>query len=149
MGENELAILQGNLIVGALLFGLGLIGLLSRRNMIVIFLAAELMLQGVSVSLVAWGRYHNDFGGQMLVLFIIAIAACEAAVALALVLALFQRRGSLDIMLWQDLRESNRGPWVDREIPETPDLPPVWPKLPPAGIEPPCPRERTEYRSHV
>ena len=48
------------------------------------------MLQGVSLSLVAWGRYHNDWGGQMLVLFIIAVAACEAAIALALILMLFR-----------------------------------------------------------
>ena len=52
------------------------------------FLAAEMMLQGVSVSLVAWGRYHNDWGGQVLVIFILTVAACEAAIALALVLAL-------------------------------------------------------------
>ena len=61
-----------------------MVGFLSRRNMIVMFLSAEIMLQGVSVSLVAWSRFHNDFGGQMLVLFIIAVAACEAAIALAL-----------------------------------------------------------------
>ncbi len=51
-----------------------------------------MMLQGVSLSLVAWGRYHNDLGGQMLVIFIIAVAACEAAIALAVVLMLFERK---------------------------------------------------------
>ena len=61
------------------------------------------MLQGVSVSLVAWGRYYNDFGGQVLVIFIITVAACEAAIALALVLMLFQRSGRLDIAIWQEL----------------------------------------------
>ena len=65
---NEIAILDNYLIVGALLFGIGMIGFLSRRNMIVMFLSAEIMLQGVSLSLVAWGRFHNDFGGQMLVI---------------------------------------------------------------------------------
>ena len=88
---NEIALLNNYLIVGALLFGIGLVGFLSRRNMIVMFLSAEMMLQGVSLSLVAWSRFHNDFGGQMLVIFIIAVAACEAAIALALVLMLFQR----------------------------------------------------------
>ena len=68
-----------------------MIGFLSRRNMIVMFLSAEIMLQGVSLSLVAWSRFRNDFGGQMLVVFIIAVAACEAAVALALVVTLFRR----------------------------------------------------------
>ena len=86
---HELALLNNYLIVGALLFGIGMVGFLSRRNMIVMFLSAEMMLQGVSLSLVAWSRFHNDFGGQMLVMFIIAVAACEAAIALALVLTLF------------------------------------------------------------
>ena len=97
--SSEVALLQNYLVVGALLFGIGMIGFLSRRNMIVMFLAAEMMLQGVSLSLVAWSRFHNDFGGQMLVIFIIAVAACEAAIALALILMLFQRSGSLDIVI--------------------------------------------------
>ena len=59
------------IIVLIVLFGGGLIGFVSRRNMIVMFLSAEIMLQGVSLSLVAWSRFRNDFGGQMLVLFII------------------------------------------------------------------------------
>ena len=63
MAEQEYALLHNYLVVGALLFGIGLIGFLSRRNMIVMFLSAEMMLQGVSLSLVAWGRFYNDFGG--------------------------------------------------------------------------------------
>ncbi|MFM9066367.1 MAG: NADH-quinone oxidoreductase subunit NuoK, partial [Planctomycetota bacterium] len=59
------------LAIGGILFALGMIGFLVRRNMIVMFLCAEMMLQGISISLVAWGRYHADFGGQMLVIFII------------------------------------------------------------------------------
>ena len=86
--------------------------------MIVMFLAAEMMLQGVSVSLVAWGRYHNDWGGQVLVIFIIAIAACEAAIALVLVLMLFQRTGRLDVAAWQELREANQPAYVDEECRE-------------------------------
>ena len=150
MLDPETALLKDYLIVGALLFGIGLIGFLSRRNMIVMFLAAEMMLQGVSLSLVAWGRYHNDFGGQMLVIFMIAVAACEAAIALALILMLFRRRGSLDIAVWQAMREASLPPYVDREIPEEP-LPKrrEWPTLPPAGIEPQIPREETDYRRHV
>ena len=121
MMNPDIAILQDYLIVGLLLFGIGLVGFLSRRNMIVMFLAAEMMLQGVSLSLVAWGRYHNDFGGQMLVLFIIAVAACEAAIALAMILMLFQRRGSLDIAVWQELREANVPAYVDHGVPEEPN----------------------------
>ncbi len=85
---HEVALLDNYLLVGALLFGIGMVGFLSRRNIIVLFLSVEIMLQGVSLSLVAWSRFRNDFGGQTLVLFIIAVAACEAAVALALAVAL-------------------------------------------------------------
>ena len=113
----ELALLDNYLIVGAVLFGIGLVGFLSRRNMIVMFLSAEMMLQGVSLSLVAWSRFHNDFGGQMLVMFIIAVAACEAAIALALVLTLFHRSGKLDIAAWQELREANQPPFRDEPLP--------------------------------
>jgi NADH-quinone oxidoreductase subunit K len=148
--DSETALLHNYLIVGALLFGIGVIGFLSRRNMIVMFLSVEMMLQGVSVTLVAWGRFHNDFGGQMLVLFIIAVAACEAAIALALVVMLYRRRGSLDVALWHGLREDNVAPYADTEMPEDAAEPaPEWPKLTPAGPEPEFPRGTGDYRSHV
>ena len=143
------SLLHAYLIVGAMLFGIGLIGFLSRRNMIVMFLCAEMMLQGVSVSLVAWGRWHNDWGGQMLVIFILTVAACEAAIALALVLMLFRRTGKLDIADWQNVREEDQPPFVDRELPEQPDETPPWPRLTPAGVEPPGSTVETPYRSHV
>jgi NADH-quinone oxidoreductase subunit K len=149
MLDPETSFLQACLIVGALLFGLGVIGFLSRRNMIVMFLAVEIMLQGISISLVAWGRYHNDFGGQMLVIFIITVAACEAAVALALVLVLFQQRGHLDVLGWQDLREENLPAYEDPPLEETPEPAPHWPQLVPAGREPPWPPEQTDYRPKV
>ena len=112
--HQEIALLYDYLVVGAMLFGIGLVGFLSRRNMIVMFLSAEMMLQGVSVSLVAWGRFHNDFGGQMLVIFIIAVAACEAAIALALILTLFQRSGKLDIAAWQRVARGRPAAFVGR-----------------------------------
>jgi NADH-quinone oxidoreductase subunit K len=147
---DEAALLHAYLTVGAILFGLGLIGFLARRNMIVMFLSAEMMLQGVSVSLVAWGRYHNDWGGQALVIFILTVAACEAAVALALVTMLFERKGTLDIADWQQLRESNQPPYVDEELPEEPPTArQEWPTLPPAGVPPQPSEEEVVYRSHV
>jgi NADH-quinone oxidoreductase subunit K len=149
MVESEMAILQANLITGALLVAIGMIGFLSRRNMIVMFLAVEMMLQGVSISLVAWGRYHNDFGGQMLVIFIITVAACEAAIALALVLVLFYRRQSLDVALWQDVREDNLPRHFEIDQTEEPAVERQWPRLSPAGVEPEIPREETDYRPHV
>jgi len=146
----EGALLENYLTVGALLFGIGMTGFLSRRNMIVMFLSAEMMLQGVSLSLVAWSRFHNDFGGQMLVIFIIAVAACEAAIALALVLVLFGRTGKLDIAGWGELREANQPVFKDRPpLEENVVAPPDWPTLAPAGVEPEVSPEQTDYRRNV
>ena len=131
---NETALVHHYLVVGALLFGIGLVGFLSRRNLVVIFLAAELMLQGVSLSLVAWGRYHHDRGGAILVLFLIAVAACQAAIGLALIAMLFRRCGSLDVTVWHALREANQPPPVDQDLSETP---------------PELPGEKTDDRHHV
>ncbi|MGD0899433.1 MAG: NADH-quinone oxidoreductase subunit NuoK [Thermoguttaceae bacterium] len=147
---TEIATLHSYLAVGAMLFGIGLIGFLSRRNMIVMFLSAEMMLQGVSLSLVGWGRFHGDLGGQMLVLFIIAVAAAEAAIALALVVTLFERSGKLDIAAWHELREANQPPFEEEELPPEPsDQPALWPHLAPAGLEPKTIDEKEKYRPTI
>jgi NADH-quinone oxidoreductase subunit K len=132
------------LVVGAILFALGMIGFMARRNLIVMFLSAEMMLQGVSINLVAFARYRGNLQGQSFVLFILTVAACEAAIALALILMLYRGRHSLDVSLWQDLRESNLEPTVDEEpLPPVPPEPPS-PKLTPAGVEP-AHREETSH----
>jgi NADH-quinone oxidoreductase subunit K len=147
---DEIALLNNYLIVAAALFGVGLIGFLSRRNMIVMFLCAEMMLQGVSLSLAAWSRFHNDFGGQIMVIFIIAVAACEAAVALALVITLFQRRGQLDVAEWQTLREAGQAPFQDKPPSQAPEgKSESWPRLTPAGIAPDVQPEKIDYRPKV
>ena len=146
---SDVVLLHNYLIVGALLFGIGLVGFLARRNMIVMFLCAEIMLQGVAVSLVAWGRFHNNWGGQIMVIFILAVAACEAGIALAMILMLYHRSGNLDIVFWQNLREENQPPHVDREIPEDVEGPQTWPTLTPAGVEPELDVEKTLHRSKV
>src|ERR1700720_474661 len=105
---NPAATLQNYLVVGAILFGLGMIGFLARRNFIIMFLSAEMMLQGVAINLVAFGRYRGNLQGQGFVLFILTVAACEAAIALALILMLYRSRQSLDVSLWQDLREEDQ-----------------------------------------
>jgi NADH-quinone oxidoreductase subunit K len=145
----EAALLQNYLVVGAMLFGIGLVGFLSRRNMIVMFLSAEMMLQGTALTLVAFGRYHGNWTGQVFTIVILTVAASEAAIALALVLVLFNRRGSLDVTLWQDLREGNQPPFVDLEVPDEAIPQPQWPKLTPSGLEPPAPQEDVVYRTHV
>jgi NADH-quinone oxidoreductase subunit K len=128
--------LHDYLAVGAILFGLGMVGFLSRRNMIVMFLSAEMMLQGVALNLVAFARYRGNLQGQAFVLFTLTVAACEAAVALALILMLFRRSKSLDVSLWQELREADQAPVLDEEaLPPAPPAEPL-PRLTPAGHEP-------------
>ena len=97
--------LESQLVVGAVLFCLGIIGFLTRRNLILMMLSAELMLHGVSVNLTAFGRFHGNASGQAFTIFVLTIAACEAGLALALILALYQRRKSLDVFLWSKLAE--------------------------------------------
>lgn len=133
------------LVVGAALFCLGAIGFLARRNLIVMFLSAEMMLQGVAINLVAFARYRGNLQGQAFVLFILTVAACEAAIALALILALYKRRGSLDVSLWQELREEGQEAAIDEDpLPAAPREEPM-PHLTPAGPEP----EHRQETSHV
>jgi NADH-quinone oxidoreductase subunit K len=133
------------LAVGAALFALGTIGFLARRNLIVMFLSAEMMLQGVAVNLVAFARYRGNLQGQAFTLFVITVAACEAGIALALILMLYRRRGSLDVSVWQELREPGQEPTADEEPLPTPspDGEPL-PTLTPSGVEPPA-REETSH----
>jgi NADH-quinone oxidoreductase subunit K len=80
------------LIVSALLFSLGLLGVDARRNLFVIFMGLELMLNAANLALVAFSRYHNNLNGQVMVFFIITVAAAEVAVGLALLVALYRKR---------------------------------------------------------
>ncbi len=131
------------LAVGAALFALGLIGFLARRNLIVMFLCAELMLQGVALNFVAFSRHQGNMHGQVFTLFVITVAACEAGLALAFILVLYRRKKSLDVSVWQDIRESGMSVTTDTEaFPIAPfEEPP--PRLPIAGIEPSRPEEHT------
>jgi NADH-quinone oxidoreductase subunit K len=97
--------LQHYLAVGAILFVIGLIGFITRRNLIVMFLCTELMFQGVAINLVAFGRYlNNDLGGQAFTIFVLVIAAAEASLALGLVVLLFRQKNTLDADAWRELR---------------------------------------------
>jgi NADH-quinone oxidoreductase subunit K len=96
--------LEHYLAVGAIMFVIGLIGFMSRRNLIVIFLCTELMLQGVAINLIAFGRYHGNLAGQAFVIFVLVIAAAEASLALGLVVLLFRQKQTLDADAWRELR---------------------------------------------
>jgi NADH-quinone oxidoreductase subunit K len=102
-------VLQHYLAVGAIIFSIGVIGFLCRRNLIVMFLCTELMFQGVLINLIAFGRYHaNALGpnlsGQAFVIFVLVIAAAEASLALGLVILLFRQKNTLDADAWRELK---------------------------------------------
>jgi len=84
------------LILSALLFGMGVVGVLIRRNVIVIIMSVELMLNAVNLTLISFARYLPGHDGQVLTFLVIAIAAAEAAVGLALVVQVARRRGTVD-----------------------------------------------------
>jgi NADH-quinone oxidoreductase subunit K len=100
----SLIALEHYLAVGAIMFVIGLIGFMSRRNLIVIFLCTELMLQGVAINLIAFSRYHRNLAGQAFVIFVLVIAAAEASLALGLVVLLFRQKQTLDADAWRELR---------------------------------------------
>lgn len=85
------------LVVGAVLFAIGAIGVLTRRNAIVIFMCVELMLNSVNLTFVALSRYLGNIDGQIFVFFVMTVAACEAAVGLALMIAFYNNRESIDV----------------------------------------------------
>lgn len=91
------------LLLAAALFVIGLIGFLTRRNMIIMFLCTELMFQAAAITFIAFDRYHGDVSGQTFVIFVLTVAAAEAALALALVVLLYRRRPTLDADTWAEL----------------------------------------------
>lgn len=96
--------LQFYLAVGGLMFAIGLIGFMVRRNMIVLFLCTELMFQGAAINLIAFGRYHGNLEGQAFVMFLLVIAAAEASLALGLVILLFRQKNTLDADAWREMK---------------------------------------------
>ncbi len=139
-GSFSIEALTAFLTVGASLFAIGMLGFIARRNLIVMFLCAELMLQGVALTLVGFGRYHGNWVGQVFTIVILTVAACEAAIALALVLVLYNRRSTLDAGPWQEIREADLA-MIDDVVSEAEpvevgeeDI--ADPKLVPAGVEP-------------
>ena len=85
------------LILSAILFTTGVVGVLIKRNPLVIFMCIELMLNSVNLSLIAFSRYLGDAGGLMLTIFVMAVAAAEVAVGLAIIVDIFRSRHSVDI----------------------------------------------------
>ncbi|MFM1868661.1 MAG: NADH-quinone oxidoreductase subunit [Planctomycetota bacterium] len=106
LASSDAATINIALLVSALLFACGLVGFLSRRNMIIMFLCTELMFQAAALAMIAFGKVHGDLSGQVFVIFILTVAAAEAALALGLVVLLYRRRETLDSEAWSELREA-------------------------------------------
>ena len=87
--------LEHYLVVSAVLFAIGAAGVFLRRNLITILLSIEVMLNAVNLTFVAAGRFYHNVDGQIIVFFVMTVAAAEAAVGLAIVIALFRHRESL------------------------------------------------------
>ena len=84
--------LEHYLVVSAALFSLGLMGVILRRNLLVMYMSLELMLNAANLALVSFSRFNNDLDGQIMVFFIITVAAAEVAVGLALIVALYRKK---------------------------------------------------------
>ena len=84
--------LEHYLVVSAMLFCLGLLGVIVRRNLLVIYMSLELMLNSANLALVAFSRFNNHLNGQVMVFFVITVAAAEVAVGLALIVGLYRKR---------------------------------------------------------
>jgi len=89
--------LNSYLIVSAILFAIGTIGVLTRKNVIVMFMCIELMLNAVNLTFVAFSRHLGNLDGQVFVFFIMTVAAAEAAVGLALIITFFNNKQSIDV----------------------------------------------------
>lgn len=85
------------LLVSMLLFSIGLVGVLVRRNLLIIYMSLELMLNAANIALVALSHFNSNLDGQIMVFFIITVAAAEVAVGLALIVALYRRRRTAQV----------------------------------------------------
>jgi NADH-quinone oxidoreductase subunit K len=90
------------LVVSGFLFAIGTVGVLVRRNALIIFMSVELQLNAVNLSLVAFGRMHNSLNGQVLAFFSMVVAAAEVVVGLAIIVSVFRRTASVNV---DDVRE--------------------------------------------
>jgi len=89
--------LEHFLTVSALLFSIGLLGVLIRRNILIIYMSIELMLNAANLAFVSMSRFHQNLNGQVMVFFIITVAAAEVAVGLALIVALYRKKSTAHV----------------------------------------------------
>ena len=88
--------IQDYLILSIILFCIGIIGVVSRRNVLIIFMSIELMLNAANLAIIAFSRFHQSMDGHVLAMMVMAVAAAEAALVLAVVILLHKHKGKLD-----------------------------------------------------
>jgi NADH-quinone oxidoreductase subunit K len=93
------------LIVSAVLFTIGALGVLTRRNALVVFMSIELMLNAANLAFVAFARTFNSFDGQLFVFFVMTVAAAEVAVGLSMIVVIFRTKNSIDVDQMSSLKE--------------------------------------------
>lgn len=93
------------MVVAVLLFSIGTVGVISRRNIFIIYMSLELMLNAINLMFISASRYFNSMDGQVISLMVIAISAAEAALFLSLVVLLYKRKGSLDADIFNKLSQ--------------------------------------------
>ena len=93
------------LLLAAILFGIGLVGVLTKRNALIVMVCVELMLNAANLTFLAFARQQGNIGGHAIAFFIIAVAAAEAAVGLAIIIAIYRTRGSVNMDEVRALRE--------------------------------------------
>jgi NADH-quinone oxidoreductase subunit K len=92
------------IVLSVIIFCIGTAGVLLRRNLIILLMSIELMLSAANIAFVAFSKMHGNLDGQAIVLILYVLAACEAAVGLAIIVGLFRLKGSIDIQLFRELR---------------------------------------------
>jgi len=96
--------LNDYLILSTIIFIIGMIGVIKRKNLIMLFFATEIMLNAVNIALAAISKFHGDLTGQMFAFFIVAIAASEVAVGLGLLILWFKRKNTIDLDSLQSMK---------------------------------------------
>jgi NADH-quinone oxidoreductase subunit K len=104
------ASLQNTVLLACALFAVGILGVTCRRNVLVMLLSVEILLNAANLVLVAFSKVHRDVTGQVFVFFSMTVAAAEVAVGLAIVIALYRLRRSTDVAAARELREEDYGP---------------------------------------
>ena len=95
-------------IVSMIIFSLGVIGVIARKNIFVIYMSIELMLNGINLFLITFARYHFNMDGQIVSIMVIAIAAAEAAIFLSVIILLFRSKRSLDTDIFTALKQGGK-----------------------------------------